>query len=156
MSDGVLKPQPSRLIPVQVLGFVCVISCHAFASLTAPGRCSRWKGITARPDGCCPPPGLPPTGPWTRTRVSPWAHQPLPWQHCSRARLQLPSAWPCPAMGPAEPGLPPCRRAGLALVCPQGAAGAVRQAATLTHFPSALRRAESLFHTQQEGRACQR
>lgn len=122
------------------------------------GRCSRWKAITASPPGhhqAWLPLPSPRGSPWPRTQpethVHPQSHQPLPQQCRSRAGLQLPSAWPCPAMGPAEPGLPTGWHLGLALACPQGGAGPVSQAVTLTHFLSTLRRAESLFPPHATG-----
>lgn len=73
-------------------------------------------------------PGLPSACPELRTPFQPQGCQLQAQRGCSRAGLQLPTASPCLAMGPADPGPPsgprlipkevPIRRDGAAPGCP--------------------------------------
>lgn len=67
-------------------------------------------------------PGLP--SPCPCPHVSHLGHQPLPCQCHSRDSLQLHTALPCPAIGPAEPGPPTSWHPSSpsAHMCPQGSA----------------------------------
>ena len=61
-----------------------------------PGGTDGWAWLSV------PTPGAPPPCPWPRTSCHPWGRQPLPQGRQHMAGLQVPTALPCPTMGPAE------------------------------------------------------
>lgn len=69
---------------------------------------------------------------------APWGCQLLPQWYCSRADLQLPTALPCLAMGPAETGPPVGPHSSPASSCPCLQAGAQCMGLGLSRCPSAV------------------
>ena len=78
----------------------------ACADTSHPSFCQGPESTTSpyRPSPASP--GLPPPARSLGPHVSSRGRQPLPQRHRSRAGLQLSTAQPCPAMGPAKPGPP--------------------------------------------------